>query len=87
VHARWNVQLVMNGGNQSWTSVTKKLDPNRFDLMLVLVRDRRRWLIAAAALDAETSVKSRRTPSTRSSEVQPGTSIEDLVNETAGSRI
>ena len=54
---RWGVQLATNGGNQSWSGLTKKLDPARFDYLFVLVGDGRRWFIPASALDAGRAIR------------------------------
>jgi hypothetical protein len=48
---RWYLNLATNGGNQSWTGVTKLFDPSRFDLLFALVGDGRRWLIPADAIE------------------------------------
>jgi hypothetical protein len=53
---RWQVGLVTNGGNQSWTGVAKRFDPRRVDYLFVLVGDGRRWFIPAAAIDSSTNL-------------------------------
>ena len=45
--SRWAVTLATRGGNQSWSGLTKYLDPSRFDYLFVLVGDGRRWFIPA----------------------------------------
>jgi hypothetical protein len=44
--------IATNGGNQSWTGLTKRFDPSRFDLLFVLTGSGRRWLIPADAIEA-----------------------------------
>jgi PD-(D/E)XK endonuclease len=55
-HQRCAVALATSGGNQSWTGTTKKIDPERFDYLFVLVGDGRRWFIPSTALEARTSI-------------------------------
>jgi hypothetical protein len=54
-HERWPVLVCTNGGNQSWTGVTKYFDPSKVDVLFVLVGNGRRWVIPAE------EVESRRT--------------------------
>jgi hypothetical protein len=42
---RWKVAVCTSGGNRSWSGVVKRLDPEAYDLLFVLVADGRRWLI------------------------------------------
>jgi hypothetical protein len=42
---RWDVTVCTRGGNQSWSGLTKELDPERCDYLFVLVGDGRRWFI------------------------------------------
>ena len=44
---RWSVTLCTRGGNQSWNGLVKRLDPERFDYLFVLVGDGRRWFVPA----------------------------------------
>jgi PD-(D/E)XK endonuclease len=46
---RWSISLCTNGGNRSWSGVTKRSDPTKVDYLFVLVGDGRRWFIPAAA--------------------------------------
>lgn len=50
--SRITVTLATNGGNQSWSGLSKSLDFGRLDFLFVLTGDGRRWLIPAAALEA-----------------------------------
>ena len=45
---RWSVAVCTRGGNRSWNGLVKRLDPQNYDLLFVLVADGRRWLIPAA---------------------------------------
>jgi PD-(D/E)XK endonuclease len=75
---RWSVNLTTNGGNQSWTGVSKRLDPTTVDLLFAVVGDGRRWCIPVEALEAATSVT---LAGHRYSEyeIETGTPIRDLV--------
>jgi PD-(D/E)XK endonuclease len=42
---RWEVTVCTSGGNQSWSGLTKRLDPGKCDYLFVLVGDGRRWFI------------------------------------------
>jgi PD-(D/E)XK endonuclease len=53
---RYAVQIATNGGNRSWSGVSRKFDASRFDVLFALVGDGRRWLIPAAGIEAETSI-------------------------------
>jgi hypothetical protein len=75
---RYAVQLATNGGNQSWTGVTKRLDPRRIDYLFVLVGDGRRWFIPAEALESTRTVRLGG-PKYSEFEAEPGTAIQPLV--------
>lgn len=49
---RWSVIVCTNGGNQSWSGITKAFDPANADLLYVLTGHGRRWLIPTDALEA-----------------------------------
>ena len=49
--SRWAVTVCTRGGNQSWSGVTKLLDPTRFDYLFVLVGDGRQWFIPADRIE------------------------------------
>lgn len=38
-NGRWKVAICTRGGNQSWNGIAKKLEPNRFDYLFVVVAD------------------------------------------------
>jgi hypothetical protein len=50
-HRRWAVAIRTNGGNQSWTGITKRFDSTRVDALFVLVGDGRRWFVPASAVE------------------------------------
>lgn len=52
----YTVQLATRGGNQSWSGVSKLFDTSRFDYVLVVVADGRRWFIPAAEISAKHSI-------------------------------
>jgi bifunctional DNA-binding transcriptional regulator/antitoxin component of YhaV-PrlF toxin-antitoxin module/Holliday junction resolvase-like predicted endonuclease len=54
---RWSVHIATNGGNQSWTGVTKRFDAARVDLLFVLVGDGRRWLLPANEIEGATNIR------------------------------
>lgn len=76
---RYSVQVATNGGNQSWTGVSKTLDPSRFDVLFALVGDGRRWLIPSASIDAETSIPLGG-PKYAEFEIEAGSPINHLVH-------
>lgn len=47
---RFEVALRTTGGNQSWSGLSKRLDPSRYDYLFVLVADGRRWFIPAGSV-------------------------------------
>jgi bifunctional DNA-binding transcriptional regulator/antitoxin component of YhaV-PrlF toxin-antitoxin module len=53
---RWDVQLATNGGNQSWSGVSKIFDPSRYEVLFALVADGRRWFIPSEAVEASQGV-------------------------------
>jgi PD-(D/E)XK endonuclease len=77
-HERWTVRLATLGGNQSWTGLTKKLDPTKVDFVFALVGDGRRWFIPAPALEASTSIALGGSKYAEF-EIERGRPIEDLV--------
>lgn len=79
---RWHIAIATNGGNQSWTGLTKKFDPARVDYLFVLVGDGRRWFIPAPHVEG---ARSRALGGLKYSEfeVERGTPFEDLIYEKA----
>jgi len=53
---RYRVQTCTRGGNQSWSGTVKSLDAERFDYLLVVTGDGRRWCIPAEEVDGHGSV-------------------------------
>jgi hypothetical protein len=53
---RWHIAIATNGGNRSWTGLTKKFDPAQVDYLFVLVGDGRRWFIPAGLVEAARSL-------------------------------
>jgi hypothetical protein len=47
---RWHVRICTMGGNQSWSGLVKRFDPNRCDYLYVHVGDGRRWFIPTGEL-------------------------------------
>jgi hypothetical protein len=54
---RWPVLICTNGGNQSWSGLTKEFDPGKVDALFALVGNGRRWFIPAAAIEARRSLR------------------------------
>lgn len=77
-HKRWEVSLTTNGGNQSWTGVSKKFDARAVDFLFALVGDGRRWFIPSAAIEVSTGV-TLGGPTYSEFEITRGRSIQDLV--------
>jgi PD-(D/E)XK endonuclease len=42
---RWSVTVCTRGGNRSWNGLVKRLDPENYDYLFVLVGEGRRWFI------------------------------------------
>jgi hypothetical protein len=53
---RWAVTVCTRGGNQSWGGLVKRLSPDSFDDLFVLVADGRQWFIPAARVDGGTAI-------------------------------
>jgi hypothetical protein len=77
---RWRISIATNGGNRSWTGLTKKFDPTRVDYLFVLVGDGRRWFIPAQFVEAARSIALGGTKYSEF-EVERGTALEALVYE------
>jgi bifunctional DNA-binding transcriptional regulator/antitoxin component of YhaV-PrlF toxin-antitoxin module len=77
-HERWELQLATNGGNQSWTGLTKKLDPTALDFVFALVGDGRRWFIPAQTLEGERGLNLGG-PKYSEFEIEPGISLDRVV--------
>jgi PD-(D/E)XK endonuclease len=54
---RWGVLICTNGGNQSWTGVTKYFDPSRVDALFVLAGDGRRWFMPSREVEGRRSLR------------------------------
>ena len=75
---RWSVMVATNGGNQSWTGITKHLDPSTFDFLFVVAGDGRRWLIPSRAVETTRGVTLGGVKYSEC-EIEPGRAILDLV--------
>jgi len=47
---RWQVTICTRGGNQSWSGLVKRFEPELCDCLFVVVGDGRRWCIPSAAI-------------------------------------
>jgi hypothetical protein len=56
-HLRYPVSLVTNGGNQSWTGVSKVIDRSKIDYLFVLTASGRRWFIPSTDLGGKRAVQ------------------------------
>lgn len=54
---RWKVSIVTNGGNQSWSGVSKRFDPAKVDALFVLVGNGRRWFVLASAVEGTNQIR------------------------------
>jgi hypothetical protein len=75
---RWKVSICTNGGNQSWTGLTKKFDAAKVDYLFVLVGDGRRWFIPAGYVEAAREVTLGGSKYSEF-EIEPGTPFEALI--------
>jgi PD-(D/E)XK endonuclease len=75
---RWKIAIATNGGNRSWTGVTKKFDPAKVDYLFVLVGDGRRWFIPAFLVEAARSLALGGAKYSEF-EIERGTSFEELI--------
>ena len=55
-HGNYQVMLETKGGNQSWNGVVRHFDASRYDRLVVLVGDGRRWFIPSHRIEARTSI-------------------------------
>jgi hypothetical protein len=53
---RWAVTVCTRGGNQSWGGLVKRLSPDSFDHLFVLVADGRQWFIPASRVEGGTAI-------------------------------
>jgi PD-(D/E)XK endonuclease len=75
---RWKVAIATNGGNRSWTGLTKKFDSTKVDYLFVLVGDGRRWFIPSGFVEAAREVTLGGTKYSEF-EVGKGTPFEGLI--------
>ena len=75
---RWKVSICTNGGNQSWTGLTKKFDSAKVDYLFVLVGDGRRWFIPARYVEAAREVTLGGAKYSEF-EIERGTPFEELI--------
>jgi hypothetical protein len=54
---RWSVLICTNGGNRSWTGVTKYFDASRIDALFVLTGDGRRWFMPSREVEGRRSLR------------------------------
>jgi Holliday junction resolvase-like predicted endonuclease len=75
---RWLASICTNGGNQSWTGVSKRFDSARIDALFVLVGNGRRWFIPAGAVEGTIAIRLGGTKYSEF-EIEPGAAISGLV--------
>jgi hypothetical protein len=83
---RWSVTVCTRGGNQSWSGLVKRFDPNSCDYLFALVGDGRRWCIPADALEGKTCV-ALGGPKYAEFEVEPGHPLPPHTGEETASTI
>jgi hypothetical protein len=75
---RWKVAIATNGGNRSWTGMTKKFDPTRVDYLFAVVGNGKRWFIPSACVEAAREVTLGGAKYSEF-EVESGTPFEGLI--------
>ena len=75
---RWKVSIATNGGNRSWSGLTKKFDHALVDYLFALVGNGRRWFIPSACVEAAREITVGGTKYSEF-EIEPGTSFEALI--------
>lgn len=83
---RWHVSIATNGGNRSWTGLTKKFAPQEVDYLFVLVGDGRRWFIPSHLVEATRSLALGGRKYSEF-EIERGSSLEALVYGDENNRI
>jgi hypothetical protein len=78
-HPRIPVSLVTSGGNQSWTGVSKFIDPQSIDYVFVLTGCGRRWLIPATEVKGKRGIQLGG-PKYSGFEIEAGREIGELVS-------
>ena len=78
-HHRIPVSLVTSGGNQSWTGVSKFIDPQSIDYVFVLTGSGRRWLIPATEVEGKRGIQLGG-PKYSGYEIEAGRAIGELVS-------
>jgi hypothetical protein len=80
---RWQISIATNGGNRSWTGLTKRFDPAKVDYLFVLVGDGRRWFIPAPFVEAARALALGGAKYSEF-EVERGTPFEELIYGSVG---
>ena len=77
-HERFPTMIATNGGNQSWSGVTKRFGSARADFLFVLTSRGRRWFIPAGEVQAGRTVQLG-APRYADFEIDPTQPIHELV--------
>jgi hypothetical protein len=77
-YSRCPVMLATNGGNQSWSKITKRFDPSRFDYLFAVTGDGRRWFVPSHAIESS-NVITLGGPKYSEFEIEPALPIRPLV--------
>jgi hypothetical protein len=83
---RWSVTVCTRGGNQSWSGLVKRFDPESCDFLFAVVGDGRRWCIPSDALRGKTSI-ALGGPRYAEFEVEPGRALPPRIDDEAASTI
>jgi hypothetical protein len=83
---RWSVTVCTRGGNQSWSGLVKRFDPESCDFLFAVVGDGRRWCIPSDALIGKTSI-ALGGPRYAEFEVEPGRPLPPRTGEEVASTI
>jgi hypothetical protein len=84
--SRWSVTVCTRGGNQSWSGLVKRWDPQSCDYLFALVGDGRRWCIPSDALQGGTSI-ALGGPRYAEFEVEPGRPLPARTDDETASTI
>jgi hypothetical protein len=77
---RWEVTIATRGGNQSWSGVVKRFDPDRCDYLFVVTGDGRRWFLPTGELEC-TAGLSLGGPKYAEFEVDPGRPLTAAIED------
>jgi hypothetical protein len=78
---RWDVAVCTRGGNQSWSGMTKYLEPEAYDYLFAHCGDGRRWFLPSHAVEARAGLRLGG-PKYRAFEIEAGRPLPRYVTQT-----